>query len=116
MMHVPTEHHLTSFVQVLVTIDHSFDHNLSFRFPNGKCEFIFNICTFNGIKRTQFGQGFLFALLFQGFKTLIGSTWGSVETHFLALLCTWGIMIESHDYLLAHFTFHALNLFASPSL
>jgi hypothetical protein len=86
MMYVPIEHRLTSFVQVLVITNHSFGHNLSFRFPNGKCESIFNICTFNGIKRTKFGQGFLFALLFQEFKTLVRSTWGSVKTHFLALL------------------------------
>lgn len=114
-MHVPIEHHLTSFFQVLVIANHSFCHNLSFRFPNWKCESIFNICTFNGIKKAQFEQGFLFALLFQGFKTLARSTWGSVETHFLALLHTWGTMYESHDYLVAHFTFHALILFASPS-
>ncbi len=114
-MHVLIEHHLTSFFKVLVIAYHSFCHNLSFRFPNWKCESIFNICTFNGIKRAQFEQGFLFALLFQGFKTLARSTWGSVETHFLALLHTWGTMFESHDYLVAHFTFHALILFASPS-
>jgi hypothetical protein len=115
-MHVPIEHHLTSFVQVSVIANHYFGHNLSFRFSNGKCESIFNICTFNGLKRAQFGQGVLFALLFQGFKMFVRSTWGSVETHFLALLHTWAIMFESRDYLLAHFTFHALILFASPSL
>ncbi len=114
-MHVPIEHHLTSFVQVLVTIDHSFGHNLSFIFPNGKCQFIFNICTFNGIKKgLNLDKVFYLHFCFKDSKPLQDPPSGSVETHFLAHL--WGIMFESNDYLLAHFTFHALNLFASSSL
>jgi len=56
----------------ILIFNHFFDHNLNFKSPHGKCNPFVDIQAsyiFSDIKKTQFGQGLLFALLSQKFKT-----------------------------------------------
>jgi hypothetical protein len=104
---------------VNLTFDHSFDHNLSFKFPIGKCEHTFDICVLKKIqwfKKTQFEQVLLFTLLAQLFKTLWDTNpqsmkaFENVGIHFFAFSHACECALESWYILLICFPFHSLTL------
>jgi len=110
---------------VNLTLDHSFDHNLSFKFPIGKCEHTFDICVlknFQQSKKDPIWTSFVIYTFGPTIQNLMGhqsqsmKSFENVGIHFLALSHTCECALESWYILKICFPFHSLALVVNSRL